>query len=458
MSPIPSSQMPGHKQIHERVFLALDRCQELRSVDFKESATWDNLKIRIVKTCFGMGNLRDGGVVIIGVSERGDNWELTGISDEHLLTYNPDDILDLINKYASPPISLDIVIVEHRDKKKYLAIQVSEFPESPFVCKIDGPIKTGAIRHFYAGDFYVRPIGKPQTVKATNAEQMRELLEVAAEKTARRMLGFSKRVGMAGKTSDIEFFSEEIKWIYADEATKLPVPVIAAPHWEVIIHPKEYSEELIPTLADCYKLIGQTKVSLRGWDYPHLSREDNELGHGTNWIASWSSFRHFEYWRLFQSSQFVHLFTLPEMGPAWNSELKETTKMHLRGMHDIDFDRIPGYVSIGNFIYTITEIFEFATRLAQKGIYTGDVSISIKLHGIKGFVLTTSRDRAWWGYYAASENVLVHNWEIPSAELVADSSKKSLKAISWFFERFGWLDQAGDAIREDQEKFLKKLR
>jgi len=132
--------------------------------------------------------------------------------------------------------------------------------------------------------------------------------------------------------------------------------------------------------------------------------------------------------------------------------------MHLRGMHDIDFEKIPGYVSIGNFIYTITEIFEFATRLAQKGIYTGEVSISIKLRGIKGFVLTTDRNRAWWGYYASSEDILGHNWEIPSVELVADSSKKALKAISWFFERFGWLDQAGDAIREDQEKFLKKVR
>lgn len=458
MSPIPSSQLPGHKPLHDRIVLALDRCQESRSIDFKESSPWDSLKTRIVKTCFGMGNLRDGGVIIIGVSERGDNWELTGISDNHLQTYDADNILDSINKYASPPISLDIVIVEYRDKKKYLAIQINEFEESPFICKIDGPIKTGNNRVFYAGDIYIRPIGKPQTVKAASAEQMRELLEVAAEKTARRMLGFSKKVGMTAKTSDVDSFAEETKTLFSVNPTSLPVPVIEHPHWEVIIHPEEYTNELIPTLADCYKLIEQTKVSLRGWDYPHLSREEKERGQGTDWVASWSSFKHYEYWRLFQSSQFLHLFSLPETAPSWKNELKETTKMHLGDMHDVDFEKIPGYISIGNFIYTITEVFEFATRLVQKNLYTGNVFISIKLHNIKGFVLTTDRNRAWWGYYAASENILGYQWKVPSVELVTESPKKALKAIAWFFERFGWIEQNNDAIREDQEKLLARFR
>jgi len=78
MGAIPTSDMPGHKRLHDRVLSALDRCQEGQAIDFKESAPWESLKWRIVVTALGMGNLRDGGVIVIGASEREQIWELTG--------------------------------------------------------------------------------------------------------------------------------------------------------------------------------------------------------------------------------------------------------------------------------------------------------------------------------------------------------------------------------------------
>lgn len=57
---IPTSNMLGHKELHDRVYNALDRCQESKSVDFKESAPWKNLKWQIIRTALAMGNLRDG--------------------------------------------------------------------------------------------------------------------------------------------------------------------------------------------------------------------------------------------------------------------------------------------------------------------------------------------------------------------------------------------------------------
>lgn len=43
MGAIPTSDMPGHKKLHDRVNNALDRCRESKGVDFKKSATWDDL-------------------------------------------------------------------------------------------------------------------------------------------------------------------------------------------------------------------------------------------------------------------------------------------------------------------------------------------------------------------------------------------------------------------------------
>ena len=103
MGAIPTSDMPGHKRPHERVVTALDRCQESQAVDFKESATWDQLKWRIIRTVMAMNNLRDGGVIVIGVAERGGDWELSGVRDSDLATYDVDNIVDVVNKYASPP-------------------------------------------------------------------------------------------------------------------------------------------------------------------------------------------------------------------------------------------------------------------------------------------------------------------------------------------------------------------
>jgi len=84
MGSIPSSEAPGLKNLHERATAALDRRTELRDVDFKRSAAWDELRWKIIRTCLAMGNLRDGGLILIGVAETDGKVVLTGISQEHL--------------------------------------------------------------------------------------------------------------------------------------------------------------------------------------------------------------------------------------------------------------------------------------------------------------------------------------------------------------------------------------
>ena len=206
MGAIPTSDMPGHRKLHERVFNALDRCQESKSVDFKESATWEDLKWQIIRTSLAMGNLRDGGIIIIGASERGDIWDLTGISNQHLSTFNVDDVIDVINKYSSPPIKIEMVTVKYRNGNIFLAIQIHEFTESPFVCKKNGPDNNKKLR---TGDVFVRPDGKPRTTKVVSADEMQDLLELAAEKRARKILEVAHRIGLKKTDTSSKKFEEE---------------------------------------------------------------------------------------------------------------------------------------------------------------------------------------------------------------------------------------------------------
>jgi hypothetical protein len=207
MGAITSSDMPGHKGLHERVHTALDLCQESQGVDFKESAPWEALKWKMIKTLMAMGNLRDGGVVIIGASERGERWDLAGISASHLSTYDVDVIIGQVNSYASPDIDIDIVTVRYRMGATFLAIQAKEFRDTPFLCRKRGPDGEG----LEPGSIYVRPTGLPRTSLVTSAEQLREVLDLAAEKRARRILETSRQIGMVAGSSAAERFDEEVK-------------------------------------------------------------------------------------------------------------------------------------------------------------------------------------------------------------------------------------------------------
>jgi hypothetical protein len=207
MAAIPTSDMPGYRRLHERVINALDRCQESQGIDFKESAPWNSLKWRIITTALGMGNLRDGGIIVIGASERGQTWDLTGITNEHLATYDPDVIIDVVNKYSSPNIEMDIVLTKYKNDREFLSIQVNEFRDTPIVCKKNGPDGQGIIE----GAVYVRPPGVARTTRVMDSSQLHDLLELAAEKRARRILEVSRRIGLVPTSNSEERFDRELE-------------------------------------------------------------------------------------------------------------------------------------------------------------------------------------------------------------------------------------------------------
>jgi hypothetical protein len=116
--------------------------------------------------------------------------------------------------------------------------------------------------------------------------------------------------------------------------------------------------------------------------------------------------------------------------------------------------QVPGFMSYLNLLYRVTEIFEFAARISQKGIYSGGVWLEIQLNGIQGYILKMAPDRLWRMECAATENTLTRDWKLDSAELVSASADRSLGAAVWFLERFGWLSPAIEVIKKDQHEFL----
>jgi hypothetical protein len=174
-------------------------------VDFKRSGGWDSLKWRIIETVLGMGNLRDGGVIVVGVAEEGDAWNLTGIAEEDLRSFDVDTVVDQVNSYVSPHVKLTLVTLEEAGHI-FLVLEVQEFADTPLVCKKNGPADSKLVE----GGLYVRPPGLARTTRIMKAEQMHDLLELAAEKRARRILEVGRRVGLVQQETADQKLDKEL--------------------------------------------------------------------------------------------------------------------------------------------------------------------------------------------------------------------------------------------------------
>ncbi len=236
----------------------------------------------------------------------------------------------------------------------------------------------------------------------------------------------------------------------ATERPTLPVPVLEQPHWRVNFRPDHYDPELIPSPSECFRLVEQTSVRFRGWPYPYLSPD--ERGRLANGVESWTDNEYAtEYWRFYQSGQFLHLFTLNENNPR--------NQQQQRLLRRIYGQQTPGYVDFLGLLYTVTEIFEFTTRLCLQELYRGSLEITIELKDIEGFRLWVPEPARHVPYeWVTRESVLGRSWPLPTTELIAKSADYALDAAIWFFERFGWEDPNKDALRRDQRELLSWRR
>lgn len=231
------------------------------------------------------------------------------------------------------------------------------------------------------------------------------------------------------------------------------------PHWRVIFRPDFYDDQNLLELQQIRTLVENHRVKLRGWDFPHLSRDRSENEYGKNWFGSQSDFMsHIEYWRFYQSRQFIYLSSVREVSEKeWDEKLRKSAHQHFFYAMEGEVNEIPGFFSILNFLYTVTEYFIFLSKLCNKGVYTRSVTVTIELKDILGFALNTDMDRAWWNIYSTKQSELSFQEDFSVTDIIVKPEELALSVIGWFFVRFGWDDLTLDVFKGDQENFLKGL-
>ena len=101
---------------------------ERRDLEFKSGEAWDTLKQGLVKGALALSNIEGGGYIIVGIGKgEGDMVHRPeGMSREVAQTYDQDMVLDYINSFADPPITIKMQPLKH-EGKFFVVIKIHEF-------------------------------------------------------------------------------------------------------------------------------------------------------------------------------------------------------------------------------------------------------------------------------------------------------------------------------------------
>lgn len=210
-------------------------------------------------------------------------------------------------------------------------------------------------------------------------------------------------------------------------------------YWHVVIHPSAFESKRIP-FDDLLAIIEKYAVRSRGWRYPFMRTE--LVRYGTDWIdQELDRDDYVEYWRLYQSGQFVDYKGLRS---DWRDQF--------------DYSPAPSgwepgqYLSVEDTVLSVTEIFEFAARLALTQAYrkSTHVHIALTLRGMRDRALISTSRRALHGHATATIDEFPQAVTLLRETLVADARPLAVKAAREVFLRFG-LSVLPEVLRDLQE-------
>lgn len=219
-------------------------------------------------------------------------------------------------------------------------------------------------------------------------------------------------------------------------------------YWRINIRPLEFKKDKIDSLGRLKEIISDCQVMYRGWSYPHI----DEIISGDNYVWSgvdWQN--HIEYWRFYQSLQFLHFFSMRE---DWENRVK-----HIFG-GKIENAREPCTgLSVFNSLYTFAEIFEFVLRLIKKAPFESDIEFKIDLVGTKDrklFLYRPHRVLLLSDKYISKMPEILYSKKYPIEEFLSNSPELACDCCFYFFERFNWDKIPKDFLRDELYKYIRR--
>ena len=134
-------------------------------------------------------------------------------------------------------------------------------------------------------------------------------------------------------------------------------------YWTAGIAPAPRDEKRFPRGLQLVEIVAERAVALRGWNYPHIPRNDPPQGIVTRpnggIEATTDTMQYHEVWRLHPDGLFTHRWRLREDGTAFK-----------------------GTIHFVAAIYTVAEVFEFGRRLYRDDETISAVTFKIALEDV----------------------------------------------------------------------------
>jgi len=202
-------------------------------------------------------------------------------------------------------------------------------------------------------------------------------------------------------------------------------------YWRVVIRPANFRENRIENIAELFPLVRKCSVQIRGWDFPHIDRQES-LHTSTDFVRQEISWRnHVEHWRFYQSGQFVYLgaFTVDWIGD-WEN-VRPTPPRHGPG----------NLLGVGDVIARFSEFLQFASALASTSAAGNEMIIDVNAVGLENRELwVDSSDRFPFDpeRYVAKIPEFRQKRQLSQQVLIADSQSYANEFARELFRRFGW--------------------
>jgi hypothetical protein len=171
---------------------------------------------------------------------------------------------------------------------------------------------------------------------------------------------------------------------------------------------------------------------------------------GTDWIGEVANISTFiEYWRFYQSGQFIH-----------HLALREDHMGRLRLFHPQFF--IPGkdkkYLAVTAAVCMLTDIVEFASRLAYREVLVPKAVIGVELHKMAGRELTYMMPgRRLPGSFWFKDEVVNLGGTYETDDLIGRPGDIAVDLSMALFNKAKW-EAPRTLIIEDQERYTANRR
>ena len=200
-------------------------------------------------------------------------------------------------------------------------------------------------------------------------------------------------------------------------------------HWKAIVRPTTFIEKRVEQRSDLLPILEKNAVEIKGWSFPHV---DQVLGvdEGPDWVGQELARDHIlEFWRFYQSGQFIHYCGMPEDWATRPSPWLQAGDEVRRVMLDV-----------GDVVIRFAEIFEFAARLAFTQAWDEGSHIKVVADNIDNHFLQLPD----LGYDKvaripqAGVPKMQYAKDFSREELIATAGELALEPALQLFNRFGW--------------------